>query len=274
MKTYSNWMFVFGLTALGILLLAGSCSSGDDPDPVDCSSLAISAPSANITNPSGCGTNNGSLTVVATGGQEPYQFSLNGGAFQGSATFSGLGGGTYTALVKDANGCEKSVSGIVLTNPGSNLDFTAATVASGCGASGGSITVTAMNGSGNYHYRLDAGSFVPTNVFGSLSAGNKSITVRDEDDQCTVTKSVRVFSGISYATHIQPIISTRCAVTGCHVSGGAAPFTLLNHSQVAANAQQIKAATQSGAMPKEGDPLTTEQKNTIACWVDDGAPNN
>jgi hypothetical protein len=52
-----------------------------------------------------CGLANGSLSLSATGGTEPYTYSLNGGAGQLSGDFSNLAAGTYTAEVSDANGC-------------------------------------------------------------------------------------------------------------------------------------------------------------------------
>ncbi len=58
-----------------------------------------------ITNVSCNGGSDGSITVNAAGGTPPYQYSLNGGAYQGGAVFSGLSAGTYTVTVRDANGC-------------------------------------------------------------------------------------------------------------------------------------------------------------------------
>jgi len=52
---------------------------------------------ANCTNPNG-----GSITISASGGLPPYQYSINGGAFQSSNVFSGLNQGAKTITVKDA----------------------------------------------------------------------------------------------------------------------------------------------------------------------------
>ena len=48
---------------------------------------------------------NGTIEVEASSGTAPYQYSLNGVSFQGSGLFQGLGAGTYTVTVRDANGC-------------------------------------------------------------------------------------------------------------------------------------------------------------------------
>lgn len=52
---------------------------------------------------------NGSITVSGSGGTAPYLFFLNGGTGQLSGSFTGLAAGIYTLLVKDLNGCQKSI---------------------------------------------------------------------------------------------------------------------------------------------------------------------
>ena len=52
-----------------------------------------------------CGNTNGSLSVAASNGTSPYQYSLYSGNFyQMSNTFTGLAAGNYTVTVEDANG--------------------------------------------------------------------------------------------------------------------------------------------------------------------------
>ncbi len=48
---------------------------------------------------------NGSIQVSAWSGTPPYQYSLNGIAFQTASTFTDLSGGNYTVEAEDANGC-------------------------------------------------------------------------------------------------------------------------------------------------------------------------
>jgi hypothetical protein len=121
---------------------------------------------------------------------------------------------------------------------------------------------------------VGSGDFGATTTFNNLNAGTKAVTVRDNANNCTITKSVMIQSGTSYASDIKTIIETSCAVSGCHVTGGAAPFALGSLSNVQSHAGEIKTATANGSMPKSGTPLTQAQKDKIACWVDDGAPNN
>ena len=199
---------------------------------------------------------------------------MNGSAFQSNPQFVNLGAGEYSATVRDANECEQSQAEIILSITGVTIEFSATSTNSGCKTNDGTLTIAATGGSGNFSYRVGNGSFVATNVFDGLNAGNKSVTVRDNADNCSVTKSVSLISGASYSNDIKGIIETSCSVSGCHVSGGSAPFAFTNVASVQAHASAIKTVTANGSMPKSGTPLTQVQKDRIACWVDDGAPNN
>jgi gliding motility-associated-like protein len=73
--------------------------------------------SINITSPA-CGTSEGGLVVVATGGTAPYDYSIdNGGTFQPFATFGGLPVGTYDVVVRDALGCETTDQATIVPLP-------------------------------------------------------------------------------------------------------------------------------------------------------------
>lgn len=270
MKTYLLRLSMLGAIAA---ILFNACSS-DDPESTDCSTLSVSIPDSGKKNPTDCASTDGSITATASGGTEPYQYSLNGSSFQSNPEFVNLGAGEYSVAVRDANNCETSSATVTLAVSGATVNFTATSTNSGCKTGQGTITINASGGSGNFSYRVGSGSFVTTNVFDGQLAGEKSVTVKDNDDNCTITKSVMVLSGTSYDSDIKPIIETSCAVSGCHVSGGAAPFVFNNVASVQAHAAAIKTVTANGSMPKSGTPLTQAQKDRIACWVDDGAQNN
>lgn len=90
-----------------------------------------------------CGNADGSITAGAvTGGSSPFTYSLNGGAAQSSAAFSGLTSGSYLLMVTDAAGCSFSQT----VNVGSILGVNAAFTANP--SSGSSpLTVDLTNGS-------------------------------------------------------------------------------------------------------------------------------
>lgn len=55
------------------------------------------------------GDNTGSVTLNASGGTAPYAYSYDGITYSANRTLSGIPAGTYTASIRDANGCLASV---------------------------------------------------------------------------------------------------------------------------------------------------------------------
>lgn len=135
------------------------------------------------------GGNNGSITVVASGGATPYQYSLTGGTpWQASATFSGLTVGPYTVTVKDNIGQTATVS-YTVTQPA----VVSATVTGNnitCnGSSNGSIDLTVTGGSGNYTYLWSNGA--TTEDISGLAPGTYTVTIT-ESNGCTVTGTTSI----------------------------------------------------------------------------------
>lgn len=85
----------------------------------------------------------GTITITATGGTPTYQYSLSGGSFQASGTFTGLSAGTYYAVIKDSQNIQFQINNIVVQEDVSTMpQLTAEVTPASCGLSDGSITVT------------------------------------------------------------------------------------------------------------------------------------
>lgn len=248
-----------------------NCSSGDEPGPVDCSASTLAVTLTSST-PTSCGTNDGSITAAATGGDAPYLFALDAQAYAASSNFTGLSAGTYQVKVQDSNGCERTGS-VTLKPFGSTLAATVSITDSGCKTTKGALTVNATGGIGPYSYKINNGTASGNNVFSTLAAGSYSVQVTDNTG-CSITQTAKVLNGVSFTGEIKAIIDTNCAVSGCHISGGGAPSSFTVFSNIQSSASQIKSLTQSGAMPKNASKLSQTQLDAIACWVDDGALNN
>jgi hypothetical protein len=252
------------------------CSGGDEPKPFDCNTSDLDLSVSIDSNPTTCVANDGSITVVAIGGSEPYQYKIGAGSFGSSNIFSGLGAGTFTITVRDKNGCTVEISES-LELPGENsLSATTTIVAdTECVTNNGSITVNASGGTGPYQYKLGTGAFVDTEVFNGLSSGGKTITVKDAAS-CIFTLNVTVPSGdtgITYEGEILAIFIAKCQFAGCHPDNG----NWFDYTTAKNSAATIKTLTGNGSMPKSPQPggaLTASEKALIACWVDDGAPQN
>jgi hypothetical protein len=79
----------------------------------------------------------------------------------------------------------------------------------------------------------------------------------------------------SFATDVSPLLQTSCNVNaGCHGSGSTrGPGELITYNQVFNARTLIRSSVANGSMPQNST-LTTAQKNTILCWIDNGASNN
>ncbi|WP_165571352.1 T9SS type B sorting domain-containing protein [Flavobacterium reichenbachii] len=73
--------------------------------------------STSFVNPTCNGYADGSISLSATGGLLPYQFSIdNGGTFVNTGNFGGLASGSYQYVIRDKNGCDATGT-INLANP-------------------------------------------------------------------------------------------------------------------------------------------------------------
>jgi large repetitive protein len=130
-------------------------------------------------------TNLATIVVTASGGLAPYQYSINGGAFQTSNTFPNLTPATYSVVVMDANGCKSTaVSQIIVPQITVNAVLTKGL---DCTASPNAvITGTITGGVGPYTYQvsINAGAYgasVPvvgtTFTYAAATAGNYQFQV-------------------------------------------------------------------------------------------------
>jgi hypothetical protein len=127
-------------------------------------------------NTSAC-TNDGFLQVRPTGGAAPYTYSLDNITYQGSAYFTSLAAGSYTAWAKDFKGCTVSVNVTISQTP--VVVNSSSTAASSCVASDGSITLFPSGGFGPYTYSLDNVTYQSGNVFTGLTAGTYTGYIKD-----------------------------------------------------------------------------------------------
>jgi len=238
------------------------------PAEVNCQESPVALELVSVDG-SGCALANGSIEVRASGGNGNYRFMISEGPLQSSARFENLSAGLYQVTAVDGNNCSASLEATVLNSDGLNVTFTT-TSAGGCNGSDGTLTVNAVDGMEPYRYRMGGGPFSQNQSFTGLSRGEYTLTVADASG-CEITQKVRILSGISFAVSIAPIIKANCAINDCH-NGSQFP-DLRTFKNVHDNAGQIKALTGDRTMPQDGS-LTQTQINMIACWVDDGAPDN
>jgi SprB repeat len=250
------------------------CAYNDINIEFNCDESTLGIELQSKTDVTSCRSIDGSITVTATGGAEPYDFNINGGEYQTNNTFTNLGPGVYTLRVKDKNNCWRAVE-VSIAAPGSTLNATAQPTADNqCSTDNGTITVTATGGKTPYQFQVDSKGFSASNTFTGLKEGQHVVIVKD-DEGCQRTIGVTVAhgnTGISYATQIKAIITASCALSGCHDAGtGSRNWT--NFANVKSSAASIKARVVNRTMPP-GAPLSQDNIDLISCWVDDGALEN
>lgn len=162
-----------------------------------------------------CGMANGSFTVHASGGTEPYEFSdNNGGNYQNDSTFLNQTSGVYDIAVKDANGCV--VYGQVSVGSTSSLSIDSLSMEKeACNMGDGMITVHASGGTKPYSFSIDGGAPQPDSIFSGLSSGTYDLSVQDANN-CTVD-TLNVFLDSAEAPTISGVNVTNAT---CGMSDG------------------------------------------------------
>jgi hypothetical protein len=141
------------------------------------------AATASVTQPVTCfGEAEGEITVTASGGSAPLEYSLNGGPFQTGNVFTGLAPGDYTVEVQDADGFTVTTASVSIADVPA-LDVSAS-------VTNDDISVTATGGTGQLQYSI-GGPFQNGSTFVNVPNGTYTVTVQDANG-CTATTTVTV----------------------------------------------------------------------------------
>lgn len=92
-----------------VILDANDCTYTETITVIECALVAAAQSEA----PTTLGGTDGSITVTATGGTPPYEYTLEGAIPQGSPVFENLAAGTYNLTILDFNGCEVQLEVVV-----------------------------------------------------------------------------------------------------------------------------------------------------------------
>lgn len=132
----------------------------------------------------------GSITINATGGISPYTYSINGGAFQSSNTFTGLTQGAKTIAIKDAYcGTLTKTVNIGFTD---NMTITANNDTTVC--SGAPVPMLATSLAGAAFAWSPAAGLNNTGIANPVAVvnSNASFTVTATLNGCVRTKTVNI----------------------------------------------------------------------------------
>lgn len=126
----------------------------------------------------------GSITVLGSGGSGTYTYNINGGTSQSSNIFTGLTASTYVVEVSD--GSSTITMDVTIIEPTAIVPIVNAQMNVTCfGLNDGSLIIDGIGGTNNgsgYTYNIDGGIFSSNNIFTNLSGGIHTVIVKDEND--------------------------------------------------------------------------------------------
>jgi hypothetical protein len=184
---------------------------------------------------------NGSASVTATGGSEPYTYHWNTGAT--TSSIINLNSGTYSVTVTDADG--SSATGSVTITNVNPLDLTvSSTDETGVGANDGTAEVQASGGLTPYTYLWSNGE--TTSSIENLAPGVYTVVVTDAS-ACTAEGSVSINAfGCPDLVLEVSMVNVTCfgecngSISVLQIGQGTAPFTFnWNNGSTTPNIQNL-----------------------------------
>jgi len=170
-----------------------NCQDVYDNNPVILnSSTAVDIAFVNSTNAT-CGINDGSITIIVSGGTLPISYSIdNGITWQSGSVFNNLAPGNYYVIVEDDDGCQTTYASnpVVIANNGGASIIAVNAANATCGNNNGSITIAASGSSTPLSYSIDNGAtWSSNNIFSGLAPGNYNVAVQDDNGCVTIYNS-------------------------------------------------------------------------------------
>jgi hypothetical protein len=205
----------------------GTCQVLEATNPI-----VLTAPNApsvtnvSSTDPTDCAVSDGTITITATGGTAPLEYSIDGGTnwIANGGAFIGLAGGTYNTMVRNANNSCDVIGQIItiIDKVAPTISAVAYTDITDWGNTDGTITITA-SGTGTVEYSIDGGAmWSQSGTFTALTAGTYQIRVRNIDGTCIVSAA-----NVIIAAPVTPIINNVAAnnPTNCGTNDGSIILT-------------------------------------------------
>ena len=177
----------------------------------------------------GCtGASDGSVSVSASGGTQPYNYSWSSGHTTDSV-FS-LNAGQYIITVTDTNNCISVDSTVVGTSMTFAMEFDSIQNASCANMNDGYARIQVNGGSGSYNYSWSNGDSL--SYTDSLLANTYMLTVLDTTNGCMLIDSVLITEPPSLIVDIMTEQATSCfnicdGSSSVQALGGTAPYEYL-----------------------------------------------
>ena len=175
------------------------------------------------------GGNNGTATIVVSGGTSPYQYSWNTTPIQTTSTANNLTANNYGVTVTDANGCN-TVGEIMVTQPNAlSLTLLNQQNVTCFGVNDGVLSVNVNGGTAPYQYNWNSGSLPNTATVSNLNPGNYNLNLIDANG-CNLTASYSITEPIVLTNAISTQQNISCygltnGILTTTATGGTTPYT-------------------------------------------------
>ena len=130
-----------------------------------------------VAQPERCTPGSGSIQATGLSGQVPYQFSLDGAAFQPSGQFTGVTAGLHRVAVRDATAGVTRTRQITVVSACAR--FVSTVQQPICTVNNGSISLLPSGSVRPYVFAINAGNFQADSVFSGLAPGSYRLQMRD-----------------------------------------------------------------------------------------------
>ena len=166
-------------------------------DMSGCNPLSCTSPTLTLdfsSTPASCSLNDGTATVIPTGGAAPYSYSWSTSPIQTTATASGLGSGTYMVTVTDTLGCinlTATNSVIVPNSSGLSASIISSDVTCHGGDNGFAI-VYPVGGTDPYTFSWNTTPMQTTDTAFGLAKGSYTCIIMDSNG--CITNIVAIIS--------------------------------------------------------------------------------
>ncbi len=215
--------------------------------------------------------NNGSLNIVASGGTEPYKYSINNGVnYQTTNKYSNLPPNNYTIKVIDSNLCESKSQTVSITEP-LTISFTISKTNIKCfGKNTGSILVNASGGTGGLQYSKDNGvTWQISNKFQNLFAGEYNVQIKDSNGCASNIQNVILTqpNNLSFTTQNQnPLCANETGKIIINAIGGTLPylFSINNGSTFQTSNEFLNLKTSNNSVLIKDSNQCVSSKQTIS----------
>ncbi len=178
-----------------------------------------------ISNTSGLGMNDGSVSVSPSGGTPPYSYYWIGSSSTSPSIYN-LTAGSYTSYVIDANNCYITNVLTVIDDVLIPLSISYSVTDVTCnGGADGSVDVSVVGGSLPYSYIWSNGS--SSEDLSNLSSGSYNLTVTDnsgQSDSLSVVVSEPLPLTLTYNVTNESSVGNNDASIDMTVSGGLTPY--------------------------------------------------